>query len=140
VVSRALEQQVRLRAGGVCEYCLFPEALHVYPFHIEHIISRKHRGPSEIDNLCLSCDLCNLHKGSDIAGLDPMTGALTPLFNPRRDAWQSHFTWDNGRVVGLTDIGRVTLYVLDMNAPARIRVRRLLIATGLLRITQRPNA
>jgi hypothetical protein len=37
------------------------------------------------------CRLCNRFKGSDIASLDPASGTLLPLFNPRSDVWEEHF-------------------------------------------------
>lgn len=94
------------------------------PLQIEHIIPRKHGGNDDPDNLALACAECNLKKSSDLAGLDPETGALTPLFHPRRDSWSDHFEWDDLRIKGLTMIGRTTVRVLDLNAPARLRVRR----------------
>ena len=42
--SQALQAEVRRRAGGRCEYCLFPEAAAELPFHLDHIIAQKHRG------------------------------------------------------------------------------------------------
>lgn len=49
---------------------------------------------------------------------------MTRLFNPRLDRWEAHFWIDStGRIDGLTAIGRVTVYVLDMNAQRRIELR-----------------
>lgn len=70
-------------------------------------------------------------KGPNIAGVDPDTGQLTRLFHPRRDIWSEHFHWNGPTVCGLTAIGRVTLYVLDINDPVRIEHRRLLIEEGV---------
>jgi len=47
------------RAGGCCEYCLIPEAVAFANHEIDHIIAQKHGGPTEADNLALSCVLCN---------------------------------------------------------------------------------
>ena len=85
--SRTLELEVRRRAAARCEYCLFPESASELPFHIDHIIAEKHGGQSESENLALACFSCNLRKGPNIAGLDPETSELTPLFNPRVDEW-----------------------------------------------------
>ena len=81
-LSRTLELEVRRRAAGRCEYCLFPESASELHFHIDHIIAEKHGGQSESENLALACFSCNLRKGPNIAGLDPDTRELTPLFNP----------------------------------------------------------
>ena len=90
---------------------------------MEHIIPIKHGGGDELENLALACAECNLKKSSDLAGIDPDTNTLTPLFHPRRDKWEHHFTWNGLRIVGLTAVGRTTVRVLDLNAPARLRVR-----------------
>lgn len=52
---------------------------------IDHIVAEKHHGQTVADNLALCCLNDNLHKGPNIAGLDPETGTLTRLFHPRRD-------------------------------------------------------
>lgn len=85
--------------------------------------SRKHGGSDDFDNLALACAECNLHKGSNLTGIDPQSNQITRLFDPRRDNWQEHFAWDGLRLVGLTDVGRTTARVLAMNSLARLRVR-----------------
>lgn len=127
MVRRELELEVRARARGACEYCHFPQAHHPFPFQLEHVIALQHGGETISDNLALACGPCNLHKG------DPDTGALTPLFHPRKDVWTQHFRWDGAVLVGLTSVGRTTVRVLDMNAPSRVPIRAALIAAGLLR-------
>jgi hypothetical protein len=90
---------------------------------LEHIIPIKHGGGDELENLALACAECNLKKSSDLAGIDPDTKILTPLFHPRHDQWKDHFAWNGLRIIGLTSVGRTTVRVLDLNAPARLRVR-----------------
>jgi hypothetical protein len=92
-------------------------------FHVEHIIPRKHGGSDELGNLALACPDCNLHKGSDLAGLDPETSSVVRLFDPRTQNWDEHFTWDGLRIIGRTAIGRATVRVLDLNSPGRLRLR-----------------
>lgn len=46
--SRTLEVEVRRRAAGRCEYCLFPESASELPFHIDHIIAEKHGGRASL--------------------------------------------------------------------------------------------
>ena len=48
-----------LRAGFKCEYCLLPDTVSFYNFHIDHIKSIKHGGLSHIDNLAYCCPDCN---------------------------------------------------------------------------------
>jgi len=61
-IPSALRQMVYERAGGRCEYCLVPEILSFANHEIDHIIAQKHGGPTAVDNLALSCALCNKYK------------------------------------------------------------------------------
>jgi len=122
-----LRDLVRRRAGNRCEYCqLRQEHLPFTTFHVEHIIARKHGGDDDARNLALACDRCNAHKGSDLTGIDPDTGMIVPLFNPRLHRWEDHFRLADVTMVGLTAIGRTTVRVLQMNAPRRLRLRAML--------------
>jgi hypothetical protein len=121
---------VRRRAENRCEYCQLSQVLDDRAFEIDHIISRKHGGPTAAGNLCLSCFRCNSFKGSDIAGRDPRTRKLTPLFNPRRHKWATHFRWRGASLIGRTAVGRVTVAVLQINDPSRIELREALMEEG----------
>jgi hypothetical protein len=129
-MEAVLERQVRSRAKDTCEYCQVSVFLYDQPFHIDHIIAQKHHGQTIAENLAFSCLDCNLHKGSNIAGLDPLTAKLTRLFNPRSDRWNDHFAWSGATMIGLTDIGRTTIDVLEINQPIRVRARRIFIDEG----------
>jgi len=129
-MSESLERRVRQRAKNRCEYFKIPAYISEFTFPLDHIIAQQHGGETTYENLALSCLHDNFHKGPNIAGLDPETGKLTRLFNPRRQRWIAHFAWDGPMLVGKTAIGRTTLYVLQMNHPDRVEVRRLLIAAG----------
>jgi hypothetical protein len=130
-MERALEDLVWQRAGRCCEYCHMSQDHDDTPFEIDHIIARKHGGPTVAGNLALSCFFCNSFKGSDLSGLTPGTRKLTPLFNPRRHKWSRHFRWDGPQLVGRTAIGRVTVAVLRINDPFRVELRAGLIEEGL---------
>ena len=123
-VSPALRQRVRARADHRCEYCGI--ARHVsdfYQLQVEHVVARQHGGLTEPSNLAAACQHCNLHKGPNVAGVDPETGALTPLFNPRRQRWPDHFERAGILIVGRTDVGRTTVRVLAMNDPQQLDLR-----------------
>ncbi len=75
------------------------------------------------DNLALACIDCNLHKGTNLAGIDPLSGQLTVLFHPRQHQWTEHFAQLGATVEGLTDIGRTTVVVLSMNAEELVDFR-----------------
>jgi hypothetical protein len=130
-MDKALPAVVRHRAGEVCEYCRLPQAASGFVrFHIEHITARQHGGHTESDNLALACGLCNFHKGPNIAGLDPESGQLVPLFHPRRDRWTEHFAWEGTVIAGRSAIGRATVRLLAMNNWQRIEVQKNLLALG----------
>ena len=93
-------------------------------FNIDHIISKKHGGGDKAENLCLSCADCNRYKGSNLAGVDPLTDDVTRLFNPRRDTWDEHFSiYPDGALAGRTPEGRATIVVLRINEASRIEDR-----------------
>ena len=130
-MERALEGLVWNRAGGRCEYCRTRQEDDELPFQIDHIIAKKHDGPTRAGNLCLACFACNNHKGPNIAGIDQLTGQVVKLFNPRRQKWSRHFRWHGALLVGRTPVGRVTVAVLAINLPYRIALRQGLIDEGL---------
>jgi hypothetical protein len=131
-VPVALRRLVRSRADERCEYCLIPESMTLATHWVDHVVAEKHGGLTEEGNLALSCVLCNQHKGSDLASIDPDTGQITPLFHPRRDHWLDHFRLAEGRIEPLTPTGRVTVRLLQWNLPERIKERALLLRLGLL--------
>ena len=87
-MARDIEESEHLlvveRARRRCEYCLVHEDNGGFPHQIDHIISRKHGGSSDIGNLAYACILCNRYKGTDIASID-RSGRPIRLFDPRRD-------------------------------------------------------
>jgi hypothetical protein len=129
-MDAALEQRVRQRAGGRCEYCRLPQSGSFVPFEIDHIIARKHRGRTVAGNLAIACIYCNAYKGPNVAGIDPATARLTPLYHPRRHKWSWHFRWDGGVLLGRTAIGRTTIDVLQINLPNLVAIRETLMADG----------
>lgn len=125
-------QFIRDRAGEICEYCRLHQDNSELVHHIEHVIARQHGGSDEIDNLALACHRCNLHKGPNLSGVDPSTGAVASLFHPRRDEWHKHFVLRGSRIEGLTPAGRATVDVLALNDARRIELRQELLRRGEL--------
>ena len=127
----ALTRLIWERAKGWCEYCQMPQAFDDASFEIDHVIARKHHGLTVAGNLCLSCFYCNSFKGSDVAGREAKSRKLTPLFNPRRNKWATHFRWQEAYLLGRTPTGRVTIALLHINDDYRVELREELIAAGL---------
>ncbi|MCP9495694.1 MAG: HNH endonuclease [Pyrinomonadaceae bacterium MAG19_C2-C3] len=101
-----------------------------FRFQVEHIISRKHGGSSELENLALACVFCNRYKGSDIASLIPETGELVRFYNPRTDRWHEHFRIHGVVIEPLTEVCEATIRILQMNHDDRILERQVLSRRG----------
>ena len=122
---------VARRAGSRCEYCGLPEPFAAHRHEPDHIIALQHGGESVLDNLALACLSCNRRKGPNIASIDPDTGTLAALYNPRTQAWHEHFRWVGARIEPLTPEARVTVRVLQLNNVRRLSEREALRAAGL---------
>ena len=130
-IPKPLRRLVKQRASGACEYCLIHQTFSMYSHEVDHIIATKHGGQTIAENLLLACFPCNRHKGSDLTSIDPQSQAITPLFNPRSQTWIEHFNHDNGYIQGLTATGRTTVFLLQINKPSRIQLRRTLTHQNL---------
>jgi|SRR5579859_1602474 len=126
-ISNVLRLQVKESAGNKCDYCLIADDLSAKRHEVDHIYAEKHGGATIFSNLCLSCYYCNRHKGSDLCSIDRVTGELVSLFHPRRNQLQDHFTLNGKLFEGKTPVGRVTVELLQMNIPERIKEREILI-------------
>ncbi len=79
-MNAAARARVRKRAQNRCEYCRLAEVdSPLAPLHFEHIIPKVHGGRNNPDNIALACIDCNLHKGTNLTGIDPQTGANRTL-------------------------------------------------------------
>ena len=123
---------VRQRAGDRSEYCRLHQEHSGLRHHIEHIMAKQYGGSDDADNLALACHRCNLHKGTNLTGIDPQTGQLAPLFHPRRDRWSDHFTFEGIRINGVSAAGRATIQVLNMNDARPLDLRTEVLKRGEL--------
>jgi HNH endonuclease len=116
-INEAVKQSVRERANYLCEYCHSLELLSANRFTIDHIVPRSLGGSDELDNLALACRRCNERRYNFVAGIDPETQAIVPIFNPRQQQWTEHFAWtiDGTVIQGSTSVGRTTCVRLDLN-------------------------
>jgi len=131
-IPSALRQRVADAARHRCGYCLTNEQVVGALMQIDHIIPEALGGSSGEENLWLACALCNAHKGCKVATLDPVTGEIVRLFNPRTQAWYDHFAWqaEGTLIVGRTPIGRATVIALRLNRPTLVKARRLWVEAG----------
>lgn len=116
-VTPTVRQIVRERAVFRCEYCHADERWQFIRFTLDHVTPQSAAGSNDADNLALACRNCNERRGNRTEAVDPQTQAIVPLFNPRLDVWNEHFTWssDGIRLIGVTAVGRATIERLDIN-------------------------
>lgn len=125
----SIKRAVYARARAYCEYCRTSEDNSGQTMEIEHISPD---GGDVLDNLCLSCGNCNRSKAVATTAIDPQTGDVVSLFNPRTQIWSEHFTWSDGgqQILGLTAIGRATVDRLKMNRDHMRRARQRWVLAG----------
>jgi len=75
------------------------------PLEIEHVVPEALGGATRRDNLWAACRQCNAFKGERTQAWDPVTDAVAPLFNPRRQVWSEHFLWSDDGAHRGTDGG-----------------------------------
>lgn len=109
-IPAPLRRQVYADFEERCAYCGNPERLMDGIYQIDHIEPEASGGPTERDNLCLTCPLCNTFKGARTTGVDPQTGQRMKIFHPRQQKWERHFEWsvDGMTILGRTRSGRAT--------------------------------
>lgn len=131
-IPAKLRRLVTRRAGNRCEYCSAPANYSSDTFTFDHILPRSRDGLTTPDNLALACFSCNQHKAARINALDPATGLIVPLFHPREQKWDEHFTWDATFTLmqGLTPTGRATIAALHLNRSGLVNLRRVLYQFG----------
>jgi HNH endonuclease len=129
-ISARLRRVVEERANYRCEYCRLPQEFAIHPHEPDHVIPVQHDGITNESNLALACFRCNRHKGPNVGSFDPLTGQLTPFFNPRVQHWGEHFTLKDAEVIPLTPEARVTVKILRLNDETRILERRRLLTLG----------
>jgi hypothetical protein len=124
MITIQVRTQVRERAHYACEYChLHQDDSPLAALHVEHVIPKVHGGSDDLENLALACIDCNLHKGTNLTGIDPQTSEITELFHPRRQEWNEHFQLQGVYLRGKTAVGRTTVRVLNMNSDDQVALR-----------------
>jgi hypothetical protein len=129
-IPAGLRRLVIERASSLCEYCLIHQDDAQFRFHVDHVISRKHRGATTAANLALACLRCNVAKGTDVGAFIRRPRRLVRFYHPRQDRWTDHFRLNGVRIVPLTDIGEATVQLFDLNGSDRLLLRRTLAKAG----------
>ncbi len=132
-ISVELQKRIRFAARDHCGYCLSPQHLVMARLEIEHIVPISKGGSNKESNLWLACPICNRHKSDKTTGIDPETGEMALLFNPRTQVWSEHFRWskDGIYIIGKTPTGRATVKVLQLSEdPDALIVRSYWVMAG----------
>lgn len=126
-MTRAIPADLRAivieRAQRRCEYCGLAQDGQEATFHIDHVVPRSAGGATDEANLTLACVGCSLRKGARQRAVDPSSGALATLFNPRHESWPEHFRWRGFGIDGVGPTGRATVDALGMNRPLMVAIR-----------------
>jgi hypothetical protein len=132
-IPAKLQELVKERAQGCCEYCICPESHATQNHSNEHITPESLGGATTAENLALACQGCNNKKYNKTHALDPVSGATVRLYHPRQDDWREHFAWqpDCLTLIGLMSTGRATIAALELNRPGVINLRRSLLREEL---------
>jgi HNH endonuclease len=115
-ISQELRRLVTTRADHLCEYCLIHEKDTAFGCAVDHIISLKHGGSTDADNLAYACVFCNRFKGSDIGSIVWQTKEFIRFYNPRGDYWLEHFCLQSAAIEALRDLQTNTLPVIELSA------------------------
>lgn len=127
----ALRREVIARARNRCEYCGIPDDVTLVSHEVDHVTAERHGGKTVRENLAYSCFRCNRLKGSDLTSIDPQTGKITRLFDPRSDKWRRHFRLaDDATIESLTAVGRTTAQFLRLNDAEWVALRAELRRQG----------
>jgi hypothetical protein len=132
-IPAALRREVVARARNRCEYCGIPDDATFVSHEVDHVIAERHGGKTVRENLAYSCFRCNRLKGTDLTSIDPQTGKITRLFNPRTDKWNRHFRLgdpESAVIEPISAIGRTTALFLRFNDNEWIALRAELQRQG----------
>lgn len=129
LISDSLRRIVVERAASRCEYCGLSQETQVATFPVDHLLPVSEDGPTELNNLALTCPRCNALKWVHTEAEDPTTGDRVGIFNPRVHVWAEHFRWlprDPTFLEPLTSVGRATVGLLKLNSQQRRDIRQWL--------------
>lgn len=132
-MNKSLRKRIKERAAYLCEYCLSPERFCAAYYDGDHVIPYSMGGKEEFDNSANACGGCNNNKSNAMHAIDPLSGQIVPLYNPRTDIWSEHFCWNDTYILirGISPIGRAPITKLKLNREEVVNLRTVLLAVGL---------
>ena len=127
-----LKNKIRRAAHNRCGYCLTPQKIVSMPLEIEHLRPTAEGGTDEEENLWLACRNCNSFKHAKTHAVDPQTNIETAIFNPRKQIWDEHFEFSEGKtkIIGITACGRATVIALRLNFEQAVSARKIWTSVG----------
>jgi 5-methylcytosine-specific restriction endonuclease McrA len=89
-------------------------------------------GTDELENLALACQTCNNYKYTKTEAIDLLTKKAVPIYHPRKDVWNEHFTWNSDftKLIGISPTGRATIEILKLNREGVRNLRFVLYSVG----------
>ncbi len=135
-ISPKTKQFVRERARFTCEYCGISEQDAGGELTIDHFQPQSKDGSDEPENLVYCCVRCNLYKSDFwVEAANQMA-----LWNPRLESAEAHFWQSNeGYLYALTETGRHSIRILNLNRPQLIAYRRRQISLTEERLLMEEN-
>ena len=121
-ISEETREIVRQRADFLCEYCHTSERWQYVRFTIDHVTPNQ---DDSLENLALACFHCNRRKSDKREVFDKLANKTVAIFNPRAHIWKEHFEWsdDKSLIIPKTEIGRVTIDLLELNRERFLQIR-----------------
>lgn len=121
--DKKIKKALNLTSNGKCCYCECNLGTTANYLEVEHF-KCKSKYPDEVlewSNLLPACKRCNSIKNNhDVV--------LTPIINPYLDIPKQHLALKSRRLIGLDDLGKNTVEILELNDLQRLlRERSLLI-------------
>lgn len=122
---RSLREAVRQGYAFRCGYCGVHEHVVGAELEIDHFRPRMAGGSDDLSNLVYCCTACNRLKGgfwpTDTASKEP----ARRLLHPQHDDFAAHIRKDtDGRLIGVTGVGRFHVERLQLNRPALLARRQ----------------
>jgi hypothetical protein len=120
-ISAALREQVRQRAGCVCEFCGVSEVDVGGLLTLDHFQPQSKGGQDTFENLLYACAVCNQFKQD----YWPSKSESPRLWNPREELSSQHWVeLEDGYWAALSPQGEFTIQRLRLNRSQLVAARQ----------------